>query len=227
MLSGRGHSSLSVQSSKAASGNKCNWLYRPHCILPSGHSEKLLHRLAPYQAVQRKKSLDSKGLAGQWEGLLADSGGQDWKSDDAASQNPAALAGLGRKSKLYNKLPFPPAAIQFPSPLFSLVLAHLQIFVKSISRWSACLWCAFVCWIIINCSGWLPLSRIHSLIWVPQLPCLWLFRPPFSPPLSVYLLQYAFIFPFSQSAWLSKAPHKQIKPQGAKTILLPFSSLLP
>jgi len=62
--------------------------------------------LAPYQAVQRKKSLDSKSLAGHCEGLLAGSEGQDWKSDDAASQNPAALTGLGRSSKLYYNLSF-------------------------------------------------------------------------------------------------------------------------
>lgn len=128
-----------MQSSKAASGNKCNRLFRPHCVLPSGQSEKLLHRLAPYQAVQRGKSLDSKGLAGHFEGLLKGSGGQDRKSDDAASQNPAALAGLGRKGKLHNSLSFPPATIQFPSPLFSLVSAHLQIFVSRISYGSACL----------------------------------------------------------------------------------------
>lgn len=31
---------------------------------------------------------------------------------------------------------------------------------------------------------------------------------------------------FSQPAWLSRAPHRQIKPQGEKTILLPFISQL-
>lgn len=128
-----------MQSSKTASGNKCNWLFRSHRVLPSGHSEKLLHRLAPYRAVQREKSLDSKGLAGHCEGLLEGSGGQGRKSDDAASQNPAALAGLGRKGKLYKSLSFPPVTIQFPSPLFSLVSARLQIFVSRIWGGSACL----------------------------------------------------------------------------------------
>lgn len=98
----------------------------------------------------------------------------------------AALAGLGGGASCTTTSPFPPATIQFPSLLFSLVLAHLEISVNSISCWSACLWCALVCWIIMNCSWWLPLSSIHSLIWVLQLPCFWLFRPPFSPPLAVY-----------------------------------------
>lgn len=128
-----------MQSSKTASGNKCNWLFGPLCILPSGQSVKLLHRLAPYQAVQRERSLDSRGLAGHCEGLLAGSGGQGRKSDDAASQIPAALAGLGRKGRLYNNLSFPPATLQLPSPLFSLVSAHLQISVSRILDGSACL----------------------------------------------------------------------------------------
>lgn len=151
-----------MQSSKAASGNKCNWLYGPHCILPAGHGEKLLHRLAPYQAVQRKKSLDSKGLAGHCEGLLAGSGGQDRKSDDAASLNPAASAGLGRGSKLYNCLSFPSATTQVPRPLFSLVSAHLQLFANHVSCWSACLWCVLAWWIIYCSQCYLCPGFTHS-----------------------------------------------------------------
>lgn len=73
-----------------------------------------------------------------------------------------ASAGLGRRNKLYNDLSFSLATIQFPNPLFSFVLAHLQIFVNSFSCRSACLSCALVCWFIINSSWWLPLPRTLS-----------------------------------------------------------------
>lgn len=214
-----------MQSSKAASGNKCNWLYGPHCILPPGHGEKLLHRLAPYQAVQRQKSLDSKGLAGHCEGLLAGSGGQDRKSDDAASLNPAASAGLGRGSKLYNSLSFPSATIQVPRPLFSLVLDVCSF-----------LWTTFRVGALVSdvslCDGLftvLSVTFVQDPLTHPSAAASLrvAVQTPFSFSLFKMLWRYTCILPFSQPAWLSRAPHRKIEPQGAQTFLLPFGSPLP
>lgn len=66
------------------------------------------------------------------------------------------------------------------------------------------------------------LSAAASMLLAVQTPIL-----PSSCSLLKMLLQYAFIPAFSQPPGLSRAPHRQIKLQGAKSILLPFSSLLP
>lgn len=218
-----------MQSSKTASGNKCNWLFGPHCILPSGHSEKLLHRLAPYQAVQREKSLESKGLAGHCEGLLEGSGGQGRKSDDAASQNPAALAGLGRKGKVIQQPLLSSRHHPVSKPLVFISVSSFVDFCEQDLGWECLpLTCPCVCWIIINCSWWLPLSRIHSS------ECCSFLASGCSDPRSPSLLSIhskcsciGFIPTLFPAAWLSRAPHRQIKPQGAKAILLPIRRELP
>lgn len=213
LLSGRGHSSLSAQSSKAASGNKCNRLYSS-LYSPSRAWWEATAQVGPLSGCSREKSLDSKGLAGRCEGLPVGLGGRDRKSGDALSLNPAALQVWARAASPTAASPFllpPPLSVTELQTLIFLRVSLCADLWELCFMLSACLWCVLVhC--IIYCSVF-TFVQIRSLIRAAaSLPAaVW---TPFSFSLFKSLSQYAFILSFSQPAWLPRTPCRQMELQG-------------
>lgn len=148
-----------------------------HCILPPGPGEKLLHRLAPYQAVQGKKVWTAKVWQVAVRGCL-----WAWEAETGKVGMLWVWIQLHCRSGHEQQVRLQPllscchhhSVLQSYRPLFSFVLACVQICGNCVS-----------CWVLVSdvslCTALftalcLPLSRsAHSS--VLQLPCLRLFGP--------------------------------------------------